>query len=351
MVSPFFKKVIKIMQNKAMFYLGMDVSKLWLDLAVLSVINHEKQAMVTNRFDNNISGMKKLDSWLKKLQVSFDIDSLLVIENTGIYHRIIWRYCSENNLPIYIGNAAHIKWSFGIARGKSDLIDCKRLCDYASKHGNELKTTPSLDPAILNLKDLMTTRATLVEQKTILTKQLKEGKPFKSMEAYLFMLKALQPTLDGLKTSIASVEAAIKGITDSDTIKTNHDLLMSVPGIGNVTATYLICCTSNFAGKHSGKQVACYAGVVPFGHSSGSSIKGKDRVHKMANKKLKKLLHLGALSAIKNYPEFRDYYERKKTEGKHPLSILNAIRNKLILRAVAVINNQQPYLDNYQKAA
>src|SRR5688572_5812552 len=107
MASPFFKKVIKIMKNKAMFYLGMDVSKLWLDLAVLSVINHEKQAMVTNRFDNNISGMNKLDKWLKKLQVSFDTDSLLVIENTGIYHRIIWRYCSENNLPIYIGNAAH----------------------------------------------------------------------------------------------------------------------------------------------------------------------------------------------------------------------------------------------------
>lgn len=71
----------------------------------------------------------------------------------------------------------------------------------------------------------------------------------------------------------------------------------------------------------------------------------------MANKELKKLLHMGALSAIQHYEEFRAYYERKVKEGKHPLTVLNAIRSKLALRAVAVINNQQPYMDNYKKAA
>ncbi len=60
---------------------------------------------------------------------------------------------------------------------------------------------------------------------------------------------------------------------------------------------------------------------------------------------------MGAISAITHYPEFRDYYERKVKEGKHELSAINAVRSKIALRAVAVINNQTAYVDKYKKAA
>ncbi len=58
-----------------------------------------------------------------------------------------------------------------------------------------------------------------------------------------------------------------------------------------------------------------------------------------------------ALSSIKNYPECKEYYERKKSEGKHAMSILNAIKNKLVLRAFAVVKNERLYVDNYKKTA
>jgi transposase len=118
-----------------------------------------------------------------------------------------------------------------------------------------------------------------------------------------------------------------------------------------IIAIYLICCTNNFSIKITGKQLACYAGVVPFEHSSGISIKERNRVHRMANKDLKKLLHMAAISSIQNYTEFRNYYNRKKAEGKHSMSVLNAIRNKIVLTAVAVVNNQRPYVDNSKAAA
>ena len=60
------------------------------------------------------------------------------------------------------------------------------------------------------------------------------------------------------------------------------------------------------------------------------------------------MLHLSALSAIQYYPEFKTYYQRKKAEGKHSMCVLNAIRNKIILRAAAVVNNQQSYVDKTQ---
>jgi transposase len=118
--------------------------------------------------------------------------------------------------------------------------------------------------------------------------------------------------IEGLKKSILKIEECItKMIKEDAAIYTNYELIKSVPGIGHLTAVYIICCTNNFASKISGKQLASYAGVVPFEHSSGISIKGKNRVHKMANKDLKKMLHLCALTAIKYYPEFSNYFNRK----------------------------------------
>lgn len=340
------------MQKEVKFYLGMDVSKLWVDLAVLPVVNHHKQAMATARFDNTAGGLKTLHQWLKKQSVSFDGNSLLVIENTGIYHRLIWEYCSNHQLPVYIGNAAHIKWSFGIVRGKSDRIDSQRLCEYAWKHADDLKATPALNPVFIKLKDLMTARSRLLAQMGSIKVYLKELKLSNSKEVQKLMEQAHKDALRGLETSLKRVEQHINQVISEDAaIKTNYDLLTTIPGIGHLTAIYLICCTSNFAGKRSGKQVACYAGVVPFSNTSGSSVKGRDKVHKMANKELKKMMHLCALSAIKYYPEFQQYYERKKAEGKNSMAVLNAIRNKLILRAVAVVNNQRPYVDNFKKAA
>jgi len=349
----FFKRIkSKFMQTERKCYMGIDVSKLWFDLSLMIVTNNQKQAMLMHRFDNTTEGMALMGKWLKTHQVPMNEDSLLVIENTGVYHRLIWAYCSVNSLPIHIGNAARIKWSLGITRGKSDVTDSQRLCSYCYKHSEELKATPVLDPVFIKLKDLTTARSRLLTQMNATSSYLKELKLSNSKEVQKLMEQAHKAALEGLRKSIAQIEEQILAvIKESKGIKDNYDLLLSVPGIGHVTAVYILCCTSNFAGKISGKQLASYAGVVPFGSSSGTSIKGRNKVHKMANKDLKKLLHMGAVSAIKNYPEFKDYYERKKVEGKHSMCILNAVRNKIVLRAVAVINKQQKYVDNYKKAA
>ena len=95
--------------------------------------------------------------------------------------------------------------------------------------------------------------------------------------------------------------------------------------------------------------MASYAGVVPFGNSSGTSINKPEKVHKMVNKELKKILHMGAMSVIHCNPEMKHYYERKMAEGKHALSVINAVKNKLVLRAVAVIKSQTSYVDNFVK--
>jgi len=340
------------MQKDVKFYVGIDVSKLWFDVCMMMVTDHHKQPVVTQRFDNDAPGIKSFDKWLRKHKVTFDENSLVVIENTGVYHRMIWQYCSTHHLPLYIGNAAHLKQSFGIVRGKNDLADSWRLCDYAVKNADKLKATPVLNVKLMNLKDLMHARSRLLSHLNATKVYLKELSVAEGVHVADVMEQAHTPVLEGLKASIAEIEQQIKQtIASQPDVKGNYDLLISVPGIGHLTAVYMICCTNNFSNGTTGKQLACYAGVVPFKETSGTSIKGKNKVHKMANKELKKMLHLCAISSIKNYEEFRQYYERKKAQGKHPMSIINAIRNKIVLRAVSVVNKQSKYVDNYQKAA
>ncbi|MGB8194756.1 MAG: IS110 family transposase [Chitinophagaceae bacterium] len=340
------------MQTKKKFFIGVDVSKSWIDLSMMVVIDGVKQAMLSDKFNNDREGFKLVGQWLKYHGVPFNDTTLVVIENTGVYHRLIWEFCTAKGFSLHIGNAAGIKWSLGITRGKNDVTDSQRLCNYCYRHADELKATPVLDPAILQLKDLMTARSRLITQINSTKVYLKELKLSNSKALQNTMEKAHKAALDGMKKSLDLIEQQIKQIVDDHTaINKNYQLLISVPGIGHVTAIYMICCTANFASKISGKQLASYAGVVPFENQSGSSIRGRNKVHKMANKTLKKLLHMGARSIVNHHPEFKQYYERKLKEGKHDLSIINAIKNKIILRGVAVINNERKYVDNYKKVS
>jgi transposase len=340
------------MQTERKNYLGIDVSKFWFDVSLLVVVDHAKQPLLTDRFENNAPGIKAFRTWLKLQQVSYDSNSLLVIENTGVYHRLIWSFCSKHNLPLHIGNAAHIKWSLGITRGKNDVIDSQRLCIYCCKQADELKATPVLDPVFMKLKDLMTSRSRLVAQLHSTKNYIKEIQCTNDNALLSMLDKAHKAAIEGIKKSIVQIEEMIKQIIQQNkAVYTNYQLIRTVPGIGHLTAVYIICCTNNFAAKPSGKQLGSYAGVVPFTNSSGTSIKGRNKVHKMANKDLKKLLHLCALTAIKYNPEFKHYFNRKKAEGKNGMVVLNAIRNKLVLRVVAVVNKQEPYVNNTQIAA
>lgn len=340
------------MKENKQFFIGIDVSKQWFDASFMLVENHQKLPIETSKFDNNAKGIKTFDKWLKERKVTCDSNTLVVIENTGVYHRLLWSFCSRKNLPLHIGNAAHLKWSFGIARGKNDKIDSIRICQYAWKEADCIKATPILDSKIMLLKDLMTLRRNLLRQLNSILNAQRELKFVSDKAVKHTVDKSLKEAILGIRKSIKKVDEEIKKIVaESDAIKSNYNLLISVPGIGNITAIYLICCTGNFSNKVTGKQLASYAGLAPFEHTSGSSVRGKKKVSKMANKELKSILNMGALSTIKCYSEFKNFYQRKIAEGKCHRQVMNAIKNKIVLRAAAVINNQRSYVENYQVAA
>lgn len=335
-------------------YLGIDVSKNHFDAALCLAQDRRYQEIVWKKFENSARGIKALDKWLTAEGVDGAMRPLLlvVMENTGIYHRGLWEYCTDPNLFATIGNAADIKWSMGLVRGKDDVTDSMRLCEYAYRHEDRLREAAPFDEAVLKLKDLQTMRRRLLKQISANRVALGELRGTNKKATQAMMEKLNKPAMDGLKKSLEQVEAQIKKlIKGNEAMFKNYKLLLSVPGIGHVTAAYLISCTANFLGKPTGKQLACYAGIAPFENTSGKSIKGKPKVHKMANKTIKALLHMGARSLANHNREIKEYYKRKTDQGKHDLSIINAIKNKILLRVAAVIRDDRPYVDKYQTAA
>jgi transposase len=108
----------------------------------------------------------------------------------------------------------------------------------------------------------------------------------------------------------------------------------------------MIAKTEGFTTITEPRKMACYCGIVPFDHQSGTSIKRQPRVSSYADKSIKSILHLSAMSAIRLDNKFRDYYRRKVAEGKNKMSVLNAVRNKIVHTIFALIKNQATYQDH-----
>ena len=171
-------------------------------------------------------------------------------------------------------------------------------------------------------------------------------------DSYQMYKKSCKGSLKSLEKDIKEVEKQIQELIDSDEkVKHQYSIATSVKGIGPVTACQLILCSGEFRKIQTGKQFACYAGVVPFEYSSGSSVRGCPKVSHWANKKLKKYLHMAALSAIQVEGELKEYYHRQLAKGKHKMSVINAVRNKLILRVCACIRDNQLYDPQYMYQA
>ncbi len=167
-----------------------------------------------------------------------------------------------------------------------------------------------------------------------------------------YLMDTYQEIISALDLKIKGVEKHINELLQKDQqVKVTYDLITGIKGIGPLTAAYLIVCTHNFTRFESWRKFACYAGIAPFEHRSGTSIRGRNKVSHMANKQVKMLLFLSANNAVRGDKELKDYYIRRINEGKSKMSTLNIIKNKLVARVFAVAKRQTEFVDLRKFAA
>lgn len=317
--------------------MGMDVSKKTLDCHLF--VQQKSLAPVSN--DNK--GFKAIKRWLLKELKSTD-SLLVVMEYTGIYTYGIERFLEQQQIKFVKRPALDIKRSIGMVRGKSDKVDACFISKYGWMRREELQPMVPLSDAQLELQQLMNHRDKLVADKASYQCKLKELVSQMGKKVNEKMAASMRYVMEVLAQEIKETETAIKELIGlNQPLQTNYELACSVTGIGFATAVHLLIATENFTRFSDVRKLICYCGVAPFEHSSGSSIRGKVRVSHLANKKLKSLLTMAAISAIQHDPELKAKYEQKVTEGKAKMSVLNIIRAKLIERVFAVIRKQKAY--------
>jgi transposase len=321
------------------YFIGIDVSKDKLDCAIILPNYSVVLERIVKNKENNISSF--LSALLKKAKASMS-SMVVCCESTGIYNKPLERVCSKLGIELWVEQALKIKRASTDMRGKSDRKDAMRIAEYSVRYQDRKVPHQMPSESIEELNTLSKARETLLAQKVAIQNQLREAeshdpRSFKQLkELYQTNLKALDKSLLKIETELQS------NLEKSQEIKTNMDLLKSIPGIGKQTALQFIIHTNNFRDFTSAKHLACYSGVVPFANESGTIVK-KHRVSKMANMKLKTLLHLAAMAAVRTKTELKQYYIRKVMDGKNKMSVINAVRNKLVHRIWAVIQRQTPY--------
>lgn len=322
--------------------LGIDISKSKIDLALSE--NKANVPMSINQFGNHLKGYKKMLGWLKEQGVALD-QLLVCMENTGIYHRSLVDFLQEKKVFAWVENPVAIKWSMGLQRGKTDQMDAQRICLYAFRNQDKAKAYNSKDQTLQKVSELLAARERLLKARKMILTPIQELKQAGLKQEETMVRKACKQSLSALEKEIKAIDKQLEELVQKDTaLQASYSYIRSVDHVGAITALRLLVYTHDFERFDNAKKLASYAGIAPFAYSSGSSIRGRTRVHPMANKQLKTSLHMCAVSAIRRAGEMRTYFEKKLKEGKNKMSIINAIRNKILQRIYACVKQERLYV-------
>lgn len=324
-------------------FIGVDVSKSSLDICLLTPSSEAEHFKI----DNTASA---LQSFFDTLKGRVAVESTLVCaEYTGHYSNPLKRFCSDTGLHLWLESGAEIKLRSGVRRNKNDKTDAFRITEYAMRHADKAVILAAECDATEEASFLLAERALYVKERAKYYTQLKDLKNYTVKDYYHDRSKRLKKHITLLTQSLEQIDQRIEAIFRShEGLNRQKQLLTSIDGVGEQVAVRTIVATKGFTKFENGRKFACHVGVAPFRFESGSSQKSRHKVSHRADKTLKTLFHMAALSAIKMKGELRDYFERKVAEGKNKMTVINAVRAKIIHRIFALIREDRTYQKFYQ---
>jgi transposase len=336
---------------KCSLFIGIDVSKATLDVSVISP--SQNGSFQYCQFANSNKGFHLLLSWIRKNSEKTPIDCWKVcMENTGMYSLELNCFLQDKGIWQTLENALQIKRSMGMLRGKTDKADSRIIALYAYRFADKLKRYVLPGKALLRLRVLFAQRERLVDMHRQIQLAVQSLACF-DKQLVADIQRQNKALLENLSVGIKKLDQSLKeALKQDEALEAKAKLIQSVPGVGLQTAVYLLITSRGMEGFETARQFACYSGCAPFEHRSGTSIRGRTKTHFLANRKMKTLLHMAAINAITFNDELKQFYQGKLEQGKHPMSVINAVRFKLICRIFSVVKRGSGYQKEYsQKAA
>lgn len=289
-------------------YVGIDVGKTWLDVAVYG-------SDTVWHVSDDEEGVLKILARMKELK-----PKLIAVEATGGYEQLLVRTLLLNGLPIAVVNPTRVR-ALAKATGKlakTDVIDARLIAEYAFKIQPPV-LAPKEDREI-RLEELVTRREQLVEM--CVAEQNRLGTIHESLKG------DIREHIEWLKTRIQALEAEIDALLDKlPSWREQAKRLDSIPGVGVITAVTVLAEMPEL-GQLDRQKIAALAGLAPFNRDSGKK-RGKRRIFG-GRKGARRVLYMACLSAIKCNPIIRSLYVRLTEKGKVFKVAITACMRKML---------------------
>jgi transposase len=225
-----------------------------------------------------------------------------------------------------------------LMRTKNDKVDAGLIARFCHAMHPELWTP--VPPEMRRLQSLVRRIDTLISMRTQEMNRIDVS--HESIRASLRNhIVYLDKEIKNLKEQIAA------HITDDPNLTTKRDLLKSIPGIGEATIAAILAELHMFERCDRVEKVVAFIGLAPRQFISGSSIKGKPRLSKIGNARLRKALFMPALVSIQCNPIIQTFYHRLKENGKNGKVIVCAIMRKLVHLIFGILKSGKPFDANY----
>jgi transposase len=318
------------MSNTTPCFIGIDVSKAHLDIAIRPT---GEQFQIQND-DKEFPALVKR---LKALPVE-----RIIVEATGGLEMLVLTHLAANGLPVCRvnpGQARHFAQATN-QLAKTDAVDARLLAHLGEALKPQHRPLPSEQQ--LEFDALLTRRRQLLEMLVAEKNRLKQYQSVKrvakQIQAHItWMEKRLQQSDKDLRQKLES----------SPVWRINDQLLQSVPGIGDITSQTLLAALPEL-GKLSNKQIASLVGVAPFARESGR-YRGQRRI-RGGRGAVRSVLYMATISATRFNPLIKRFYDRLVKAGKKKKVALVACMRKLLTILNAVIKHQKVWREPQKSA-
>jgi len=313
---------------------GIDVSKDMLDVVLL-----KEETNTYASFTNNPVGFGKLARWLIS-QGAGQVHACL--EATGQYGDGVAEYLYQAGHAVSVVNPARIK-RYGdskLHRNKTDKADAALIAEFCRKEHPALWA-----PLPAYLKQL---RQMVRRLEDLQSNYQQERNRLSSGVSDTWVVEDIQGHLKELSKRIKALQKAIfQVIADTAELKEQFDLLLTIPGIGKLTAARLLAEMGDIACFEDAPQLAAYAGLNPKGFRSGSSVHKKTRISKEGRALLRRILYMPAIVACKYNPIIHAFCDRLTQHGLPKMAIVAAAMRKLLHLVFGILKHKQPFDPNY----
>jgi len=319
--------------------IGLDVSK--------SSINvHIAKNSQDLKIDNTLTGIKQFYSKLKKLFKQEIDDVVFIFEPTGNYSELLRKFCFQKSINCFIINPKQFH-NYAKAVGveiKNDREDARILAQAIAVAKEFQIKVPEYDEDIEAIKELMSYYKFTTKQTTQLKNHL-ESLESKNGNSY-----AIKDIKKSIKLSVAKEQKIIdeiQSIINSHAkYKRAYENIISIMGIGQIGAIALLHLFLKYPNANQ-RQITSLAGLNPIYRESGTSVRSSYRISKSGSRLYRGSLFMGVMSAVRYDDNFRQYYDRLKSKGKHTTLVQIAVMRKMIVTAHSLYKNNQKYDCNY----